>query len=107
MTANEELQSPDDVSPTRSDEAQMTPIDAASMPVDVRFEAGRIVMRFDELCRLQPGCTYELGHALGEQGIDITANGALLARGELVSIGDQLGVRITALGRDPQRGGRD
>lgn len=75
------------------------PIDIANMPVDIRFEAGRIRTSIDELSRMQPGYTYELGHTLADQLIDITANGALIARGELVNIGDQLGVRITALAR--------
>lgn len=77
-----------------------TPIDVADMPVDVRFEVGQLRMRYGDLCRLQPGYTYELGHTLAEQTIDIVASGALIARGELVNIGDQLGVRITALARD-------
>lgn len=74
------------------------PIDIASMPVDIRFEAGRIRTSIDKLSRMQPGYTFELGYTLADQTIDITANGALIARGELVNIGDQLGVRITALG---------
>lgn len=79
------------------DDMQCTPVDIESMPVDVRFEAGRLLTRYDELCRLQPGFTYELGQTLGESTINITANGVLIARGELVSIGEQLGVRITTL----------
>ncbi|MGI9232120.1 MAG: FliM/FliN family flagellar motor switch protein [Woeseiaceae bacterium] len=80
-----------------SNDGQRNPIDIESMPIDVRFEAGRLLTRYDELCRLQPGYTYELGQTLGENTINITANGVLIARGELVSIGDQLGVRITTL----------
>lgn len=96
----------DNVQSTEDDPAsiegsQSAPIDIAQLPVEVRFEAGRILTRYEELCRIQPGFTYELGHTLGEHTIDITANGALIARGELVSIGDQLGVRISALAHDP------
>jgi len=101
MTTNESQVSQDNDAPGSSDELATAPIDVASMPVEVRFEAGRMLTRYDELCRIQPGYTYELGYALGEHTIDITANGALIARGELVSVGNQLGVRITALGRDP------
>jgi len=92
--------------PAGIDSAQSVPIDIANLPVEVRFEAGRILTRYEELCRIQPGFTYELGHTLGEHTIDITANGALIARGELVSIGDQLGVRISALAHDPHAVGR-
>lgn len=85
-----------------NDEFSTAPVDVAGMPVDVRFESGRIVTRYDQLCRIQPGYTYELGATLGEQSIDIIANGVLIARGELVNIGDQLGVRVTALARAMQ-----
>lgn len=88
-----------------NEESWNAPIDVANLPVEVRFEAGRILTRYDEFCRIKPGYTYELGHTLGEQTIEITANGALIARGELVSIGDQLGVRITALACDPRAAG--
>jgi type III secretion protein Q len=102
MSSNDPLTA--EPSPTESPEVRATvanaPIDIADMPVDIRFEAGRLQMRYGELCRLQPGYTCELGHTLAEQTIDIVANGALIARGELVSIGDQLGGRITALARD-------
>lgn len=81
------------------------PIDIASMPVEIRFEAGRIATSYDELRRMRPGFTFELGCRLSEQTIDITANGALIARGELVGIGSELGVRVTALGRMPKAAG--
>ena len=78
------------------------PVDIASMPVDVRFEAARITARYEELRSVRPGFTFELGCSLGEQTIDITANGALIARGELVGIGSELGVRVTTLARLPR-----
>ena len=103
MSNSEELTmgpSPEPMDSAGADESVFhEPIDIADMPVEIRFEAGRIRLRYGELCKLQPGYTCELGHTLADQTIDITANGALVARGELVNIGDQLGVRITALAR--------
>lgn len=92
-------ESPNDAADDAVANATDEPIDVACMPVNVCFEAGRILTRYEDLCRIRAGYTYELGHTLAEHSIDITANGALIARGELVNVGDQLGVRITALGR--------
>ncbi len=77
----------------------LRPIDLQNMPVAVRFEAGCINSTFAELANLQPGYTFDLGCLLADHTINITANGALITQGELVAIGSELGVRITAMAR--------
>jgi flagellar motor switch/type III secretory pathway protein FliN len=75
------------------------PVELESVPVEVCFEVARLRTSYRELAAARPGYTFELGCELSEQTIDITVGGALLARGELVVIGTELGVRISALAR--------
>ena len=69
----------------------------AAAPVEVVAELGRIVLRGDEILGLERGTVLPLGH----QGrrIDLVVGGRPWARGELVNIDGELGVRITELVR--------
>ena len=75
------------------------PVDVDSMPVELCFHAGYVTTSYAELRAVQPGYVFELGHNLRDQRIAITANGALIGHGELVAVGEHIGVRLTALGR--------
>ncbi len=74
------------------------PVDVAGMPVELCFHAGCLTTSYAEIRAVRPGYVFDLGQRLRDQTIDITANGALIGRGELVAIGEQIGVRLTALG---------
>jgi type III secretion system YscQ/HrcQ family protein len=67
----------------------------AAAPVEVVAELGRIVLRGDEVLGLERGSVLPLGH----QGrrIDLVVGGRPWARGELVNVDGELGVRITEL----------
>lgn len=68
------------------------------IPVSVVVEVGRIKMSMDQLLKIEPGNFLELDiHP--ENGIDLTINGKLVGKGELVRIGESLGVRVIQLGR--------
>ncbi len=77
----------------------LTPVSVEELPVELRFDAGSIDVDLEELSRMQPGYVFELERPLSERTIRIIANGALIGHGELVVIGDHLGVRLTALSR--------
>ncbi len=80
-----------------------TPVSVDELPVELRFDAGSIDVELEELSRMQPGYVFELERPLSERTIRVVANGALIGHGELVVIGDHLGVRLTTLCRTARR----
>jgi flagellar motor switch/type III secretory pathway protein FliN len=68
----------------------------ATAPVEVVAEIGRLTLRGDELAGLMKGGVLSLGPRRTES-IQLRVGGQLWAVGELVSLGDELGVRILRL----------
>lgn len=64
-----------------------------NIKLNVIVEVGRIQMSIQKLMELQPGNLLELD-VHPEDGVDLVVNGRCIARGELLRIGDTLGVRI-------------
>ena len=67
---------------------------ARRLPVDLAFELGRTELRVGELSQLQPGYVFPLAGALEGANVTIRANGQAVGQGELVAVGDSLGVRL-------------
>lgn len=73
-----------------------TPLSVDEIPLTVVVEVGRIQMSVKKLLELQPGNMLDLDiHP--ETGVDMVINGRRIARGELLKIGDSLGIRILEL----------
>jgi flagellar motor switch protein FliN/FliY len=66
------------------------------VPVKVTVEIGRTRMTLGAVSSLVPGSLIELDRAAHEP-CDILVNGKIVARGEIVTIGEQYGVRITSV----------
>lgn len=66
------------------------------VPVHVAVEVGRTEISLGELAQLAPGSLLELDREAHEPA-DILVNGKIVARGEIVSIDDHYGVRITSV----------
>ena len=66
----------------------------AQLPVDIAFELGTVELRLDELAGLQPGYVFGLPAHLEGANVTIRANGRVAGRGELVAVGETLGVRL-------------
>ncbi len=62
----------------------------------VTAELGRTRMTVRELLAMQPGSIVELDRAAGSP-VDLLVNGTLVARGEVVVIDEEFGVRITEI----------
>ncbi|MDR3592766.1 MAG: flagellar motor switch phosphatase FliY [Negativicutes bacterium] len=88
---------------------QFTPLTAASIPgfdtniglimdvpLQVTVELGRTRKLIREILELGPGSVVELDKLAGEP-VDILANGKLIAKGEVVVIDENFGVRITEI----------
>ncbi len=69
---------------------------APDVPVTLVVELGRVNMPLGRLADLKPGDVVELGRHSREP-VELTSGGRLVARGELVLIDTELGVRVTHL----------
>ena len=71
-----------------------------NVSVEVSAWVGKTRLSFGELSELRPGHVVELDQVVGAP-IDIVLNReVLLARGEVVEVGDEYGVRITEIVSD-------
>ncbi len=68
----------------------------ADVQMNVTVELGRALMQVRDLLSLREGSVIELDRAAGA-AVDVLVNGTLVARGEVVVIDDELGVRVTEL----------
>ncbi|HEF5156184.1 type III secretion system cytoplasmic ring protein SctQ [Burkholderia multivorans] len=92
--------------PPRTDSASAAAPDAppADAPrsldglvVDLRFELPPTSMPLGELGTLQPGAVIELPHGINQSVIHLVANGMLIGTGQLIAVGQKLGVRVVTL----------
>jgi type III secretion system YscQ/HrcQ family protein len=89
MTANPADQV--DHGSTAAASAGASPLD---VPVTLTVELGRVSLTLSRLADLKAGDVIELGRHSREP-VELTSNGRLVARGELVLIDTELGVRVT------------
>ena len=66
------------------------------IPLNVEVVVGTTVVQIKELINLGPGSVLELDRETTEP-VDIKVNGKLIAKGELVVVGEKFGVRITEI----------
>lgn len=62
----------------------------------VTVELGQVRMRVRDLLRLTEGSVVELDRPVTAP-VDVLVNGSLVARGDVVVVGDELGVRVTEI----------
>jgi type III secretion system YscQ/HrcQ family protein len=79
--------------------ADVTASDALdAMPITLEFHLGRVSVPLSDLpAALSPGYVIELGRTLDEHAVTVRASGRMLARGELIQVGEQLAVRISSI----------
>lgn len=73
-----------------------SPISTHDIPMTVAIEVGRIQMSMEKLLTLEPGNVLDL-NVHPEDGVDLVVNGKTVGKGELVRIGEVLGVRVLEL----------
>lgn len=66
------------------------------IPLEISVELGRVRMLVKDVVELGTGSIVEIDKAAGEP-VDVMVNGRLVARGEVVVIEDNFGVRITEI----------
>ena len=67
-----------------------------NVPVQVTVQLGNTRMNLSELMQFGPGSLLTLDRQAHEP-CDILVNGRVIARGEVVTVGDQYGVRISEI----------
>lgn len=80
-------------------ETQVTrePITPKGIPLEVVVEVGRLKITVEKLLELQPGNILEVD-VKPESGVDLVVNGRCVGKGELLRVGEMLGVRVLDLG---------
>jgi flagellar motor switch protein FliN/FliY len=73
------------------------------VPVDLAVEIGRAEMTVGETLALRPGSIIKLDR-LAEEPLDLLVNGTRIARGEVVVIDEDFGLRITEVVSDDFEG---
>jgi len=66
------------------------------VPLEISVELGRVKMLVKDVVELGTGSIVEIDKAAGEP-VDVMVNGKLVARGEVVVIEDNFGVRVTEI----------
>jgi flagellar motor switch protein FliN/FliY len=64
------------------------------VPVEVAVEIGRTTMTIRETLAISPGSIVALDRMAGEP-VDLLVNGKRIARGEVVAIDEEFGLRVT------------
>jgi len=68
-----------------------------NMPITIVVEAARFKVTLDKLMNMQPGNLLDLA-VHPQRGVNLVVNGQKIARGELVNLGETLGVRLLEMG---------
>ena len=66
------------------------------VPLEISVELGRIQLPLHVIARMNRGMVIEMNKDANAE-VQILANGSIFAKGEVVSTGDKLGVRITEI----------
>jgi type III secretion system YscQ/HrcQ family protein len=69
----------------------------AGVPVLLEFEVGTLSLSLAELAALKPGYVFQLANCVAGAQVGIRANGTRIGQGELVAVGDVLGVQLLSL----------
>ncbi|WP_053960257.1 flagellar motor switch protein FliN [Sulfobacillus thermosulfidooxidans] len=75
----------------------VSPVDFLwDVPMDVEVVLGSTDLSVQDVLEIGPGSVIELERAYGEP-VDVYLNGRIVAKGEVVIIGEQFGVKITEI----------
>lgn len=86
--------------PTRSREGDKLRA-LENIEVEMSVEVGRTEISISDLLRLNEGSVVELDRLAGEP-LDILVNGTMIAKGEVVMVGERFGIRFSDI-VDPEK----
>ena len=88
-----------DIDNDGSEHAEVEDVELDDLPIKLVFEVGRCDMTLGAVRALGPGHVFALERDPA-QSVDIVANGRRIGTGQLVRVGERLGVRVLRLGQD-------
>ena len=65
-----------------------------AIPITLSVEVGTTTLKLRDLMRLSQGSVLELDRGVGEP-MEVKINDTVIAKGEIVSVGDKLGISVT------------
>ncbi|HZZ13226.1 MAG TPA: type III secretion system cytoplasmic ring protein SctQ [Paraburkholderia sp.] len=77
--------------------AQTPPLDIGELDLPVQFEIDTLALPLSQLAALRRGYVIELDTPVADARIKLVAHGQTIGHGELVSVGEHLGIRITGM----------
>lgn len=77
--------------------AQTPPFDIGELDLPVQFEIDTLALPLSQLAALRRGYVIELDTPVADARIKLVAHGQTIGHGELVSVGEHLGIRITGM----------
>jgi flagellar motor switch protein FliN/FliY len=83
--------------PKQEEGALESMLSTQQIPLTLTVEVAKLQINVDKLLQLKPGNTLELD-VRPEQGVDLTVGGKRVAKGELIKLGESLGVKILHIG---------
>ena len=102
---NLEEQKAEQTSPTEENEQNLSSADnlrvLENIDVKLTVEVGSAALKIKELLRLNEGSVIELDRLAGDP-LDILINGTMIAKGEVVMVGERFGIRFVEI-VDPQK----
>ncbi len=66
------------------------------IPLEVSMVLGRKKLKVEQILDLKPGMILELDKSVGDP-VEVHINGKIVAMGEVVVVGDKIGVTLTAI----------
>jgi type III secretion protein Q len=97
---------------TDTDAAPLEEAGFGEIPVSLRFELAQWNASLAEMANLAPGAVIDLGQRVDEHAVSVWVEQRCVGKGQLVAIGERLGVRLLSIftGQsqgEPQRSGTD
>ncbi|XUW93398.1 type III secretion system cytoplasmic ring protein SctQ (plasmid) [Burkholderia sp. M6-3] len=77
--------------------APTPPVDIGELDLPVQFEIDTVALPLSQVAALQRGYVIELDTPVTDARIKLVAHGQTIGHGELVSVGEHLGIRITGM----------
>ena len=67
-----------------------------AIPITLAVEVGTTTLKLKDLLRLSQGSVLELDRGVGEL-MDVKINDTVIAKGEIVTVGDKLGISVVEI----------
>lgn len=80
-----------------AEEEEVNPLAPENIPVTLVVELGQIQLTMDQLLHLSPGNLLDVNIS-PNNSINLTINGKIVAKGELIRVGELIGVRVLKIG---------